>query len=143
MKTTNTNGRGIFRALASFPVLITAISLFFTVSCEKEETPADDPENFVKISISGVSDGHFTADFQAGKSTETIEYAVCHAVNMKADSAAFMKGSLGNIQQVGLRPIHSLCTRNFRVRAGFPLRERAGLRTDNGNHRGTRKPRKI
>lgn len=73
--------------------------LFFTVSCEKEETPADDPENFVKISISGVSDGHFTADFQAGKNTKTIEYAVCHAVNMKADSTAFMKGSLGNIQQ--------------------------------------------
>lgn len=100
MKTTNdTNGRGIFRTLASFPVLITAILLFFTVSCEKEETPADDPENFVKISISGVSDGHFTADFQAGKNTKTIEYAVCHAVNMKADSTAFMKGSLGNIQQ--------------------------------------------
>ena len=100
MKTTNDiNGRGIFRTLASFPVLITAISLFFTVSCEKEETPADDPENFVKISISGVSDGHFTADFQAGKNTKTIEYAVCHAVNMKADSVAFMEGSLDNIQQ--------------------------------------------
>ena len=76
-----------------------SIFALFTVSCEKGETPADDPENFVNLSISDVSDGHFTVDFQTGKSTKTIEYAVCHAVNMKADSVAFMEGSLDNIQQ--------------------------------------------
>ena len=76
-----------------------SIFALFTVSCEKGETPADDPENFVNLSISDVSDGHFTVDFQAGKNTETIEYAVCRAVNMKADSVAFMEGSLDNIQQ--------------------------------------------
>ena len=76
-----------------------SVFALFTVSCEKGETPADDPENFVNLSISDVSDGHFTVDFQAGKSTKTIEYAVCHAVNMKADSVAFMEGSLDNIQQ--------------------------------------------
>ena len=76
-----------------------SIFALFTVSCEKGETPADDPENFVNLSISDVSDGHFTVDFQAGKSTKTIEYAVCRAVNMKADSVAFMEGSLDNIRQ--------------------------------------------
>lgn len=81
-------------------LLIGTASIFFAVSCEKGETQTDAPENFVNISISGVSDGHFTANFQAGKSTETIEYAVCRAVNMKADSAAFMDGSLDGIQQV-------------------------------------------
>lgn len=80
-------------------LLIGTASIFFAVSCEKGETQTDAPENFVNISISGVSDGHFTVDFQAGKSTKTIEYAVCRAVNMKADSVAFMEGSLDNIQQ--------------------------------------------
>lgn len=91
---------GGVRNLPALSLLIGAISIFFAVSCEKGETQTDDPENFVNISISGVSDGHFTANFQAGKSTETIEYAVCRAVNMKADSAAFMDGSLDGIQQV-------------------------------------------
>ena len=82
------------------PLLIGAVSLLFAVSCQKLGTQADDPENFVNLSISDVSDGHFTVDFQAGKNTKTIEYAVCYAVNMKADSVAFMEGSLDNIQQV-------------------------------------------
>lgn len=81
-------------------LMIGAISIFFAASCEKGETQTDDPENFVNISISGVSDGHFTVDFQAGKSTKIIEYAVCRAVNMKADSVAFMEGSLDDIRQV-------------------------------------------
>ena len=81
-------------------LLTASILLFCTVSCEKWGNNADDPENFVNLSISDVSDGHFTVDFQAGENTKTIEYAVCYAVNMKADSVAFMEGSLNNIQQV-------------------------------------------
>ena len=98
MKTiTNPARGGYFRNLRILSLL--SIFALFTVSCEKGETPADDPENFVNLSISDVSDGHFTVDFQAGKSTKTIEYAVCRAVNMKADSVAFMEGSLDNIRQ--------------------------------------------
>lgn len=98
MKTiTNPARGGYFRNLRILSLL--SIFALFAVSCEKGETPADDPENFVNLSISDVSDGHFTVDFQAGKSTKTIEYAVCRAVNMKADSVAFMEGSLDNIRQ--------------------------------------------
>lgn len=99
MKTIKKLTRGYFRNLPALSLLIGTASIFFAVSCEKGETQTDAPENFVNISISGVSDGHFTVDFQAGKSTKTIEYAVCRAVNMKADSVAFMEGSLDNIQQ--------------------------------------------
>lgn len=38
--------------------------------------------------------------FQCGKNTETVEYAVCYAVNMKTDSVAFMAGELENIDRV-------------------------------------------
>lgn len=95
----NRVGGGILRNRPAMPLLIGAVSLLFAVSCQKLGTQADDPENFVNLSISGVSDGHFTVDFQAGKNTKTIEYAVCYAVNMKADSVAFMEGSLDNIRQ--------------------------------------------
>lgn len=91
---------GRFGNLPPVLLLTASILLFCTVSCEKWGNNADDPENFVNLSISDVSDGHFTVDFQAGENTKTIEYAVCYAVNMKADSVAFMEGSLDNIQQV-------------------------------------------
>ena len=38
--------------------------------------------------------------FQCGKNTETVEYAVCYAVNMKTDSVAFMAGELENTDRV-------------------------------------------
>lgn len=97
MKPITNPAGGIFRNL---PVLsLLSVFALFTVSCEKGGTPADDSENFVNLSISDVSDGHFTVNFQAGKNTKTIEYAVCYAVNMKADSVAFREGSLDNIRQ--------------------------------------------
>lgn len=75
-------------------------ALLFTASCEGLFPAMNDPDNFVKLSISNVSEGKFTIDFQCGKNTETVEYAVCYAVNMKTDSVAFMAGELENIDRV-------------------------------------------
>ena len=96
----NLAGGRRFRNLPALLLLTGTVLLSFTASCDKWQNNTDDPENFVNLSVSDVSDGHFTVDFQAGENTKTIEYAVCYAVNMKADSVAFMEGSLDNIQQV-------------------------------------------
>ena len=90
--------------------------------------------------------------FQCGKNTETVEYAVCYAVNMKTDSVAFMAGELEKHRQghasgrrhgVGnilirttickprqSRAIHCICTCHIRIGTGIPLCKATGMRSD-------------
>lgn len=68
---------------------------------EKEITPSEG-ENYVSVSVSDVRDGYFKLDFECGEGTQTIEYAVCRAVNMKTDSVAFKAGELDGVQRIEL-----------------------------------------
>ena len=65
---------------------------------DKEITPSGD-DNYVSVSVSDVKDGYFKLDFECGEGTQTIEYAVCRAVNMKTDSVAFKAGELDGVQR--------------------------------------------
>lgn len=67
----------------------------------KDNTPSEG-DNFVTISVSDVRDGYFKLDFECGEGTQTIEYAVCRAVNMKTDSVAFKAGELDGVQRIEL-----------------------------------------
>lgn len=56
----------------------------------------------MSVSVSDVRDGYFKLNFECGKGTQTIEYAVCRAVNMKTDSVAFKAGELDGVQRIEL-----------------------------------------
>lgn len=68
---------------------------------DKDITPSEG-ENYVSVSVSDVRDGYFKLDFECGEGTQTIEYAVCRAVNMKTDSVAFKAGELDGVQRIEL-----------------------------------------
>ena len=68
---------------------------------DKEITSSGD-DNYVSVSVSDVKDGYFKLDFECGEGTQTIEYAVCRAVNMKTDSVAFKAGELDGVQRIEL-----------------------------------------
>ena len=65
----------------------------------KDNTPSEG-DNFVTVSVSDVRDGYFKLNFECGEGTQTIEYAVCRAVNMKTDSVAFKAGELDGVQRI-------------------------------------------
>lgn len=67
----------------------------------KDNTPSEG-DNFVTVSVSDVRDGYFKLNFECGEGTQTIEYAVCRAVNMKTDSMAFKAGELDGVQRIEL-----------------------------------------
>lgn len=67
----------------------------------KDNTPSEG-DNFVTVSVSDVRDGYFKLNFECGEGTQTIEYAVCRAVNMKTDSVAFKAGELDGVQRIEL-----------------------------------------
>ena len=67
-----------------------------------KDNPPSEGDNFVTVSVSDVRDGYFKLNFECGKGTQTIEYAVCRAVNMKADSVAFKAGDLDGVQRIEL-----------------------------------------
>lgn len=68
---------------------------------DKNVTPSEG-ENYVSVSVSDVRDGYFKLNFECGEGTQTIEYAVCRAVNMKTDSVAFKAGELDGVQRIEL-----------------------------------------
>ena len=68
---------------------------------DKDITPSEG-ENYVSVSVSDVRVGYFKLDFECGEGTQTIEYAVCRAVNMKTDSVAFKAGELDGVQRIEL-----------------------------------------
>lgn len=78
--------------------LCIAASAISAVSCDWINP--DDPDNYVRLSVTDVSNGRFTVNFDCGKNTGTVEYAVCRAVNMWKDSAAFAAGTLENVSTV-------------------------------------------
>ena len=65
-----------------------------------KDNPPSEGDNFVTVSVSDVRDGYFKLNFECGEGTQTIEYAVCRAVNMKTDSVAFKAGELDGVQRV-------------------------------------------
>lgn len=75
--------------------LCIAASVISAASCDRINP--DDPDNYVRLSVTDVSNGRFTVNFDCGKNTGTVEYAVCRAVNMWKDSAAFAAGTLENV----------------------------------------------
>lgn len=75
--------------------LCIAASVISAASCDRINP--DDTDNYVQISVTDVSNGRFTVNFDCGKNTGTVEYAVCRAVNMWKDSAAFAAGTLENV----------------------------------------------
>lgn len=81
-------------------ILAALLVIPYIASCDVALIPSDETDNFVNLAISDVGDGTFTINFQCGKNTETIEYAVRYAVNMKTDSVAFMSGELDNIIKI-------------------------------------------
>ena len=67
-----------------------------------KDNPPSEGDNFVTVSVSDVRDGYFKLNFECGEGTQTIEYAVCRAVNMKTDSVAFKAGELDGVQRIEL-----------------------------------------
>lgn len=86
-------------SLTACGLISAAFAITCAVSCDglKNNTLPENPDNFVNIDISDVSDGRFTVNFSCGDDTRTIEYAVCRAVNMARDSVAFASGELADI----------------------------------------------
>lgn len=66
------------------------------VSCTEPDEP-NDAEIYIRLSVSDVSDGKFTINFECGDNTSEIEYAIGRAVNMKKDSVLFANGTLDGI----------------------------------------------
>ena len=101
---------------------------------DKEITPSGD-DNYVSVSVSDVKDGYFKLDFECGEGTQTIEYAVCRAVNMKTDSVAFKAGELDGcdsgvrlLRTSGFRTIYGICPCGIFNGRGIRSGQGSGLR---------------
>ena len=114
---------------------------------DKEITPSGD-DNYVSVSVSDVRDGYFKLDFECGEGTQTIEYAVCRAVNMKTDSVAFKAGDLDGVQRIelsdllrafGFRTIYGICPCGLFNGRGVRSGQGSGLRPHHRCHSGVRK----